>query len=87
VFLQDPLHAADRIALAIQEAADALEQVDVVRAIVAAAAATLHRLDLREPRLPEAQHMLGDVELVSYLADGTECVGRLLQMPAPSPGV
>ena len=60
-----------------------LEQVDVVRTIVAAAAAALHRLDLREAGLPETQHMLGNVEFVRDFTDGTERIGRLVQMPAP----
>ncbi len=83
VLFQDPLHAADGVALAVQQAADALEQIDVVGAVVAPAAAALHRLDLGEPRLPEPQHVLGNVEIVSDLADGTERIRRLVQMPAP----
>ncbi len=79
VFFQDSLHAADGVALAVQEAADALEQVDVVGAVIAAAAAALHRLDLGETRLPEPQHMLGNVEVVGDLADGAECIRRLVQ--------
>ena len=83
MFFQDPLHAADGIAFAVQQPADALEQVDVVGAIVTASAAALHRLDLREARFPEPQHMLRDIEFVSDLADGTERIRRLVQMPAP----
>ena len=83
MLFQDPLHAADGVALAVQQAADAAQQIDIVRAIIAPAAAALHRLDLGEPRLPEPQHMLGDVEIVGDLADGSECIRRLVQMPAP----
>src|SRR5258708_6689483 len=71
VLLQDALHPAD-----------ALEQIEAVRAVVAASAAPLHRLDLGEARLPKPQHMLGNVELFSDLADGSECIRRLVQMPA-----
>src|SRR5262249_12392700 len=53
VLLEDPLHATDGIALAVEQATDALEQIDVIGAVVAAAAAPLHRLDLGEARLPE----------------------------------
>src|SRR3954447_8588545 len=83
MLLEDALHAADGVALAVQETADALEQIDVVRTIIAAAAAALHRLDLREAGLPETQHMLGNVEFVRDFTDGTERIGRLVQMPAP----
>src|SRR5262245_8780655 len=69
---QDPLHAADRVALAVQEVADAAEEIDVVRPVVAAAAAALHRADLGEAAFPEAQHVLRHVEIVSDFADGAE---------------
>ena len=82
VLFQDPLHAADGVALAVQQPADALEEIDVVGPVVAAAAAALHRLDLREARLPEPQHVLGNVEIVSDFADGAERIRRLVQMPA-----
>src|SRR4051794_17548433 len=84
VLFQDPLHAADGVALAVQQAADALEQIDVVGAVIAPPAAALHRLDLGEPRLPKTQNVLWDIEIVSDLADGTERIRRLVQMPAPS---
>src|SRR5690606_28742304 len=48
ILAQQFLHAFDRIALVIEHVADALDQFDILRAIVAAAAAALHRLDLRE---------------------------------------
>src|SRR5215475_6173138 len=82
MLLENALHPADGVALAIEQAADAPEQVDVVGAVVAAAAAALHRLDLREARFPEPQHMLWDVEVRSDLADGSERIRRLVQMPA-----
>src|SRR5258708_1259619 len=82
VLLQDALHPADGIALAVEQPADALEQIDVVGAVVAASAAPLHRLDLGEARLPKPQHMLGNVELFSDFTDGSERIRRLVQMPA-----
>src|SRR4051794_32945756 len=85
VLLEDPLHAADGVALAVEETADTLEQVDVVGAIIAAAAAALHRLDLGETRLPEPQHVLRNVEFLRYFADGSERIRRLVQMPNPYP--
>src|SRR6202022_2368714 len=83
VLFQNALHPADGIAFAVQQSADAPEQVDIVRAVVAPAAAPLHRLDLSEPRLPESQDVLGDVEVGGDLADGSERIRRLLQMLAP----
>src|SRR5882724_9104319 len=83
MLFQDPLHPADGVALTVQKPANAPEQIDIVRAVVAAAPAPLHRLDLGEPGLPEPQHMLGDVEVVGDLADGSERIRRLVQMLAP----
>src|SRR5258708_1633321 len=82
MLLQDALHPADGVALAVQQTADAFEQIDVVRAVIAPAAAALHRLDLGEPRLPKPQYVLWDVEVVGDLADGSERIRRLVQMPA-----
>src|SRR5436190_17044975 len=59
--------------------ADAAKQVDIVRPVIAPAAAAFHRPDLRETRFPEAQDVLRHVEVLGYFADGTECVGRLVQ--------
>src|SRR5262249_21749742 len=81
VLLEDPLHAADGVALAVKQPANPLEKIDIVRPVIAAAAAPLHRLDLRETRFPEPQHVLGNVQVVSDFADGAECIRRLVQMP------
>ena len=84
VILQDPLRTADRVALAVEQMADAAQQIDVVGPVVAPAAAALHRLDLLEARFPEAQHVLRQVEIVRDFADGPECVGRLFRHGLPS---
>src|SRR5215472_3558522 len=76
---QNPLHAADRIALAVQQMADATQEIDVVGTIIAAAAAALHRTDLGKAGFPEPQHVLRHVEVVGDLADGAECFRRLFQ--------
>ena len=55
-----------------------LQQVDVVGPVVAPAAAALQRLDLGEAGLPEAQHVLRQVEVVGDLADGAEGVRALV---------
>src|SRR6185312_7568459 len=69
---QDALHAADCVSLPVEEMADAAQQVDVVRPIVAPATAALHRLDLVETRFPESQNVLRQIELVGDLADGAK---------------
>src|SRR6185437_2184520 len=69
------LHALDGVALVVEHVADALDQLDILRPVVAAAAATLHRLDLGEAGFPEAQHVLRQIEVFGYLADGAEGVG------------
>ena len=78
MILQQALCAADRIALAVQKMADAAQQVDVVGAVVAAAAAALQRLDLLETGFPESQNVLRQVEIVRNFADRPERVRRLV---------
>ena len=87
MFFEDALHPADGVALAVQQPPDALEQIDVVGAILTPAPAPLHRLDLGEPGLPEPQDVLGNIEIVSDLADGSERIRRLVQglLPYRSP--
>jgi hypothetical protein len=79
LFAQDALHAADGIALAIEQVAYAAQQVDVVGTVVAPAAAALERADLGEAALPEAQYVLRDADLLSNFADGAERVRRFFQ--------
>src|ERR1051326_6335240 len=76
--LEDALHAADGVALALEQMADAAEKIDVLRAVVTPPAAALHRLDLSKSRFPEPQHMLRQVQIVRDFADGSKCVGCLL---------
>src|SRR5579875_2151726 len=78
LFAQDALHAANGIAFAVEQMADAAQKLDVVGTIVAATAPALHRLDLTKPRLPETQHMLRQVEFLRRLADGTKRIRRLV---------
>src|SRR5262245_29044004 len=78
LILEDALHPADRIALAVEQMPDASQEVDVVRAIIATAAAALHRLDFTETAFPEPQHMLRHIQIGGHFADGAECVRRLL---------
>jgi hypothetical protein len=77
LLLQQALHTADGEALAVEEYADAAQEVHVLGPIIAPAAAALHRPDLREARLPEAQHVLRQIEGLGDLADGAKRVGRL----------
>src|SRR5579884_2872040 len=78
---QNPLHAANRIALAVEQMPYAAQQIDIVGPIIAPAAAALHRPDLRESALPEAQHVLRYVDFLGDLADGPKCVRRLFHLP------
>ena len=79
LILEDLLDALDGETLVVEQMADAFEQQHVFGAVVAPAAAALQRPDGGKPRLPEAQHVLRQVELFSGLRDGTEGVGRLVQ--------
>ena len=78
LLLQDALDALDGISLAVEEMADAAQEVDIVRPVVAPAAAALQRLDLRKARFPETQHMLWQLEVFRHLADRPECVRPLV---------
>src|SRR6516225_2270934 len=81
---QQTLDATDGVALAREEMTDAAEKIEVVRAIVAAPPAALHRPDLAEAAFPEAQHMLRNVERLRHFAEGAECVGCFVA-PRPAP--
>lgn len=74
LLLQDPLHALDRVALAVEEMANAAQEVDIVWAIIASATTALQRPDLREPGFPETQDVLRQIEVVGDLADRAEGV-------------
>ena len=78
VVLEDALRAADRVALAVEQMADAAQEIDVVGAVIAPAAAALQRLDLLEAGFPKSQHVLRQVEIVRDFADCPECVRRLV---------
>src|SRR3990172_5556993 len=81
---QQLLHAPNRVAFAVEQAADVAQELDVLGPVVAASAAPLQRLDLTEFRLPEAKHMLGHVDLLGDLPDGAEGVRGLA---AAAPGL
>ena len=83
VILEDALRAPDRVALAVEQVLDAAQQGDVVRAVVAPAAAALQRLDLLEAGFPESQDVLRQVEIVRDFADRPECVRRLFHHRLP----
>src|ERR1700744_3106589 len=78
VLLEDALYTANGVALAVEQPANSPEQTNVVRAIIAASAAPLHRLDLREARFPKPQNVLGNIEVFSDLTDGSERIRRLV---------
>src|SRR5262249_3840025 len=76
---QDALHPANGVAVRVKQPPDAAQKINILRTIIAPAAAALHRPDMRETTLPEPQHMLWQIKFVCDLADGAECVGRLVQ--------
>src|SRR5690606_26315386 len=53
VVAQELLHALDGVTLLVEHVAYALDELDVLRAIVAPPAAALQRLDLSEAGFPE----------------------------------
>src|SRR4029077_10816786 len=54
LFAQYPLHAANGVALAVQQMPNSAQEIDVVGAIVTPASATLHRFDFVEAAFPQA---------------------------------
>src|SRR5262249_23454340 len=77
------LHASDRIALRLQQAPDAAQQLKVRRPVVAASAAPLHRLKLGKLRLPKTQHVLLDAQFLRHFADVAKCLHCLWQATTP----
>ena len=81
---QDLLNALDRVAVGVQQRANAPQQLHVLRAIVAPAAAPLHRPDLRKPAFPEPQDVLRNAKLASNFANRAKRFGRLVHRVHPS---
>src|SRR5437763_345796 len=69
---QQLLDAADRVAFLVKALPDMAQQLDVFRAVIAPAAASLQRFQLGEFGFPEAQHMRRDIEILGDLADRAE---------------
>src|SRR6476661_5328252 len=65
----------DGESLLVEQVTDATDQQDLVMLIVAAVAAALHRLELRELLLPITQHMRLDRAKVAHLAYGEVALG------------
>jgi len=63
------LNAANGVAFVVEEAIDPPCEIDVRRAIITAVACALHWLQLRETRLPIAEDVLGDSQLLRQFAD------------------
>src|SRR5579863_1569509 len=81
---QNALHAPDRVALTVEQVANAAQEIDVFGTIEASSSAPLHRSDLRESAFPETQHMLRHIDLVGNFANGAECPRRLVHWPVPA---
>src|SRR5689334_3533478 len=67
--------AVDREALLVEQVADAADQQHLVVLVVAAVAATLHRLELRELLLPIAKHVRLHRTQVAHLANREIALG------------
>ena len=82
---QDSLYAPDGVALAVKQVANSTQKVDVVRPVIAAPTAALHRFDLVKPAFPKPQDVLRQVEVFGHLADGAKCVRRLAVQSGVTP--
>jgi hypothetical protein len=58
--------------------ANSAQQIDVLGAVEAPTAATLHRPDLVKTALPESQHVLRNFKFHRDFADGAECARCLV---------
>src|SRR5258707_3622687 len=67
--LQNLLHALDGETIAVEQRADALEQVDILGPVIAASARPLDGAYLRETAFPETQHMLWHVKFNGNFPD------------------
>src|SRR3979409_2076829 len=67
--------AADREAFLVQQLADAADQQHFVMLVIAAVAAPLHGLQLREFLLPIAKHVRLHPAKIAYLTDGEVALG------------
>ena len=68
--------AADREALVVQQAADLADHQHVVALVVAAVAAALDRLELRELLFPIAQHVRLDAAQLAHFTDREVALAR-----------
>ncbi len=69
---QKLLNAANRVAVLVQQAVDAMRERDIGWTIIAPVAGALKGTQLRETSLPVAQDMLGDSKFVGEFADGSK---------------
>ena len=86
LFAQNFLDAFDGQAVAVKKRTDATQEIEIVGAVIAPAAAALQRPDLLEAGFPESQHVLRQVEIVRDFTDRPECVRRLVhhrRLPPP----
>src|SRR5579862_6177485 len=68
--------AADGEALVVEQAPDLADDDHVLPLVVAAVAAALHRLELRELLLPIAQHVRLHAAELAHLSDGEVALAR-----------
>src|SRR6516165_10901074 len=66
------LNSTDRVAFLIKVASDPPQQIKILRAVITASAAALHRLDFRKFGFPKAQDMRWQIQLLHDFADRTK---------------
>ena len=84
LFAEDALNAPNGVTLFVQQMADAFQQINVIGAIISPASAAFHGFDLRKPRLPKPQHMLRQIEIIRYFADGAKRIWAFVQNTSPA---
>ena len=62
---QDPLYAFDRVSVPVQQVAHAEQQLHILGPVEAAPATALHRPDMRELDLPEAQYVFRHAQFLA----------------------
>src|SRR5262249_46841590 len=62
---------------------DAAQQIDIVRPVIAAAAAAFHGTNVGETAFPKPQNVLRHVDFIGNFADGAKRVRRLLHGQRP----
>ncbi len=87
VFAEKSLNTLDGITLIIKQVANAFEQFNIKRTIIATTTASLHRFYLGKACFPKTQHMLRKIEIFCYFAYSPECIRAFVHLLALSSGL